>query len=294
MTRLTVRARAKLNLGLEITGRRSDGYHNLVTIFQAVSIYDELTMVPATGLRLSVSGASLGGADNLAFAAMRRLRERARVGGGAAVHLAKGIPVAAGLGGASSDAAAALLAARQLWGAPVGDATLRDLAAALGSDVPFFLRGGTAFATGRGERIEPLPPLLPVWFVVVVPAVRIHRKTATLYAALTAPDFTAGHRVREQSDRLRAGLPLDPELLVNAFARPLVALRPELSAIGDAMRRVGAPVVALSGAGPSHFTVTGDERDAWRMARELTRLLQSRARVGVCQPVSKPPGVYSA
>ena len=287
-TWVTIRAPAKLNLGLEVVGRRPDGYHDLVTIFQAVSVFDDVTLTPAPDLDVASDDPGLAGPDNLAFGALVALRTRLGTSQGASVRLTKRIPVAAGLGGASSDAAATLLGARRLWDAAVADEDLAELAAALGSDVPFFLRGGTVLATGRGERLEPLPPPA-VWFVVVTPAVALPRKTATLYAALTPADLSDGRDVRRQARRLRAGEPLAPDLLRNAFTRPLAALRPGLAELPTVMRRHGAPVVALSGAGPSHYAVVDDPEGAARLATTLAEVFGEAARVVACEPVANPP-----
>ena len=287
--RVEVAAPAKLNLGLEVVGRRPDGFHDLVTIFQAVSLADRLTLAPAPEIRLLCEDSALRGPDNLALRALVRLREQMGTASGATLHLDKHIPVAAGLGGASSDAAAALLAARRLWGAPASEENLAELAAELGSDVPFFLRGGTALATGRGERLEPLPTPAGIWFVVVSPAVVVPRKTATLYAALTRDDFSDGARVKQQAARLRAGLPLAPDLLVNAFARPLSELRPELAELPNLMRAAGAPAVALSGAGPSHYALLDDADAARDVADRLAARLGARAALAVVTPLAEPP-----
>ena len=282
---IALRAPAKLNLGLEIVGRRLDGYHDIVTIFQAVSRFDDLCLSPAAAVRLRVSDPALSGGDNLVVRALELLRERASVASGAEAHLEKTIPVAAGLGGASSDAAAALLAGQRLWRTTFSDAELAKLAGMLGADVPFFLRGGTALATGRGERLTPLPTPRPIQFIVVVPNLMIPQKTASLYRALTTADFSNGEAVRAQADALRAGRPLSAELLGNAFLRPLCALYPALIDISAEMTRAGAPFVALSGAGPSHYTAVADEAEAARIDRRLSDSLATVASVFTCSPV---------
>jgi 4-diphosphocytidyl-2-C-methyl-D-erythritol kinase len=283
---LTLLAPAKLNLGLAITGRRADGYHDLVTIFQAVSIFDRLTLSPAPHLRLVCDDAALAGTDNLVLPALSRLRRQTGVAAGAAIALVKGIPVAAGLGGASSDTAAALRGALRLWRCAIDDGALTELAAAIGSDVPFFFRGGTALAVGRGDRLTALPTPAATRFVVVAPAVAIARKTATLYAALRPADYGDGAHVRAQAAALRGGGEIDPALLANAFTRPLYRLRPDLADLPELMRRHGAPNVALSGAGPSHYAVLGDPDAADRLGAELAAALGTSARVFVACPLS--------
>ena len=167
-------APAKVNLTFEALGRRADGYHEVRTVLHAISLADEVAFAPADELRLVVEppvGAEAAdaralspvvsaptGDDNLVLRAARLLRREAGVTAGAAIRLRKRIPVAAGLGGGSSDAAATLRGLRRLWGLDLDADALRELAAQLGSDVPFFVTGGAALGEGRGERLTPLPP----------------------------------------------------------------------------------------------------------------------------------------
>jgi 4-diphosphocytidyl-2-C-methyl-D-erythritol kinase len=289
--RIVIDAPAKLNLGLEVIGRRDDGFHEIATIFLIIDLYDRLTLSPADDLRLTCDDDSLAGEDNLALRALRLLRDETSHPGAAHVHLSKRIPAAAGLGGASSDAAAALLGGRELWPLDVSDARLHDLAARLGSDVPFFLRGGCAIGRGRGDLLEPvpLPAHASLWFVIAVPDLRIPAKTASLYARLSEADFSDGSRIAAQATRLRSGLPPDVTLLGNGFARPLYAMAPELAALPDIMRDAGAESVAISGAGPAHYAVVTDEAQAEVVATRLRERLGDRARVVVARPAPARP-----
>jgi 4-diphosphocytidyl-2-C-methyl-D-erythritol kinase len=286
---VSIDAPAKLNLGLEILGRRPDGYHELATIFVAVDLRDRLTLRRSERLRLECADPELAGDDNLVVRALRAFQEAAGVREGATVALKKRIPAAAGLGGASSDAAAALLAARELWRVTVSDEELASVAAQVGSDVPFFLRGGCALGRGRGEMLEPLPVPLDTRFVVVAPAKAIPRKTATLYGELQPDDFSDGTRIAAQAARLRAGHSLDPTLLENTFSRPLYALVPELATLPGVMREAGAAAVALSGAGPAHYAMVDDAERAEEIAGGLRERLGNDARVCVVAPL---PGRY--
>jgi len=283
---ITIDAPAKLNLGLEVIGRREDGFHEIATIFLAVDLFDRVTLSPADNLELSCTDESLVGEENLALRALRLLRREKNNRGGALIDLCKGIPAAAGLGGASSDAAAALLAGRKLWGEDLSDYQLHELGARLGSDVPFFLRGGCAVGRGRGELLEALPSPGDLWFVVVVPDVRIPAKTASLYARLRPDDFSDGSRVAAQAARLRSGLGLDGSLLGNAFARPLYAMVPELADLPSIMRDAGAESVAVSGAGPAHYAVEATEAQAERVATRLRDRLGDHAQVFLARPVA--------
>ena len=161
-------APAKVNLTFEALGRRADGYHEVRTVLHAISLADEIAFAPADDLRFAVESPDAGarssaasapaGDDNLVLRAARLLRREAGVKAGATIRLRKRIPVAAGLGGGSSDAATTLRGLRRLWGLDLDADALRELAAQLGSDVPFFVTGGAALAEGRGERLTPLPP----------------------------------------------------------------------------------------------------------------------------------------
>ena len=298
MTTIDATACAKINLGLAITGKRPDGFHEIVTILQTVGLCDRLTIEAAddaAGDRLSLESPEIAaptGSDNLALVALGALR-RVTGGGPVRVTLAKAIPAATGLGGASSDAATALLAGRAFWDPALPDAVLARIAAEVGSDVPFFLGGGAALATGRGEVLVPVPPLRGVWIVLVMPVLAepIPRKTATLYGLLGAEDRSSGATVREQADRLRAGKPPEPALLGNAFERPLLALRPELRAVGEAIRRAGAPFVAVSGAGPAHYTIVRGGREGRRLAARVRADLGDAATVAVVAAVAERPVV---
>jgi 4-diphosphocytidyl-2-C-methyl-D-erythritol kinase len=284
--RIVIDAPAKLNLGLEVIGPRDDGFHEIATIFVAIDLYDCLTLSPANDLELSCSDESLAGEDNLALRALHLLRDETNHPGGAHIDLSKRIPAAAGLGGASSDAAAALRGGRQLWGLDVSDTRLHDLAARLGSDVPYFFHGGCAVGRGRGDHLEPLPLPGDLWFVVVVPDVLIPAKTASLYALLSGEDFSNGSRIFAQAARLRSGLTLDVTQLGNAFARPLYAMVPELAALPEIMRDAGADSVASSGAGPAHYAAFAEAAQAEGVAARLRNRLGDCAEVFVGRPVA--------
>jgi len=306
MSGAILRAPAKLNFGLEIIGRRPDGFHEIVTILQAVSFEDVLTIRNAPDISVSCSDPTLTGEANLAFRALTAIRPSSAVvfmtsssvpslsepsplhpRPGAHLHIAKAIPAAAGLGGASSDAAAALVLANDQWQLGYSLATMERIAASLGSDVPFFLRGGTALATGRGTDLVSLPTPFDSWIVIVSPNIHMPRKTATLYRSLTGEHFSDGSAVRRQAERLRLGHSLDMNLLANAFVAPLLLLKPELAEIDQTMRRRGAPFVALSGAGPSHYTMLDSEGAARDLAHRLRHDFQQTAIVSIARPLAK-------
>jgi len=284
-SRVVTRAPAKLNLGLEVLGQRPDGYHDLATIFITISLFDELALIADERISVQCDHRQIAAEDNLVARALNLLVAETGTRFGARAELRKGIPAASGLGGASSDAAATLLGARDLWRMRMTDDELSPVGGRLGSDVPFFLRGGCAMGRGRGDLLEPLPLPADVQFVVVAPTITIPRKTATLYGALRPDDFSDGSAVAAQAARLRSCLGLDPALLGNAFTRPLFTLVPALADLPEAMRNAGAPSVALSGAGPAHYAVVEDPERAERIADNVRARLGNLARVYVVEPV---------
>lgn len=296
MTGWQVLAPAKINLGLEIIGRRADGYHEIATILQAVTIFDRLTLRPAPQWSFSVDAgdrsgellAELRSERNLVMRAARTLEEQLGLRTKAAIHLHKRIPVAAGLGGASSDAAACLLGLCALGGIAPMWPRLNELAAELGSDVAFFLSGGTAFATGRGEVLTPLPRPRFAWFVVASPVRRLEQKTATMYALLRAEDFSSGDRMERLAALVRQGVAPDPCLLQNSFARAVAEMFPEARVLQRALTAAGAPFVALSGAGPAYYTAVQTIRDAISVAMGAQTLLGAGFRVLVCRAAGGP------
>ena len=251
---LTVNAYAKVNLTLEVLGRRPDGYHEIVSVMQTVDLHDVLELTPADGVTLECDRPGLGTPDNLALRAAAALRTVSGVRDGVHIELRKAIPVAAGLGGGSSDAAAALLGLNRLWGLGMSVGDLTPLAASLGSDVPFFLRGGTAMVQGRGERVRPLPGIKLQWLLIVTPAMEVPNKTASLYSALPPSSYTAGHLTRKLEARIRGGGDVPPQLLFNTFDDVAEEAYPGIREYLDTLYALGAREVHLTGSGPSLFT----------------------------------------
>jgi 4-diphosphocytidyl-2-C-methyl-D-erythritol kinase len=250
---LHLSAPAKINLGLEVIRRRDDGFHDINTIFAAIDLRDELLLRPRADGRIvcRVTGNDALEDDdrNLCVRAARVLRDAA--GGseelGLEIELTKRIPIGAGLGGGSSDAAAVLMGARRLWSVPVDDRELHRLALSLGSDVPFFLHGGVAEAESRGELLRPLELHLPWSLLLVNPG--IHVPTPWAYRAVGRVDE------RSQSDLrsiLQRGLS-EPDILrsemVNDFEEAVFAEHPRLQQIKDELYRSGALYAAMSGSG---------------------------------------------
>ena len=270
-------APAKVNLWLRVLGRRSDGFHELDTLFQAVDLCDEVTVArgPGSGVRLTVEGADLGPPrDNLAYRAALAFRDAAGPAAGSHavdVRLRKRIPAGAGLGGGSSDAAAVLRCMNALWASTLSAAVLSEVGASLGSDVAFFLGEATlARGRGRGEILEPLPALPPGDLVLVLPPV--HVATGPAYGAL------ARHRAMHGAD---AGLPPPgggvswgalAETAVNDFELVVPSAHPPVGAALVALRGAGASPALLSGSGGACFGAFPDGGAAGAAAALTARL----------------------
>ena len=250
---LKLNAYAKLNLTLEALGRRDDGYHDVVSVIQTVDLHDTLTFERAERLELTCDVPELAGRGNLALRAATLLRETCGVSDGARIAIAKRTPIAAGLGGGSSDAAATLVALNRLWRLGLSNGELSALAARLGSDVPFLLRGGTAMVSGRGERVDALPPANLEWLVIACPGIRVPDKTASLYGRLGPSNFTRGALTRRLAARIRGGGDVPPQFLFNVFDDVAFDAFPGLRDCWDAMHTLGAREVHLAGSGPSLF-----------------------------------------
>ena len=251
----SLKAHAKINLSLEVTGRRSDGYHEISTVLQTVDLWDLLTFELADSITLECDNADLQSPDNLVLRAAHMLREESGAILGARIRLEKGIPVAAGLGGGSSDAAATLKGLGKLWGLTLPEGGLAAMAARLGSDVSFFLHGGTALAQGRGERILPLPPASIEWLVILDPEIRLPQKTSTLYSLLSPDSYTRALLTNKLAGRIRGGGDVPPQFLFNTFDEVAYAAFPGLDKYRDAFHSAGATEVHLAGSGPCLFSL---------------------------------------
>jgi 4-diphosphocytidyl-2-C-methyl-D-erythritol kinase len=244
---------AKINLTLEVLGRRTDGYHELASVMQTIALCDTVALepAPANTRTLACDVPALAGAANLALRAADELASLVPGTCGVSLELHKAIPTQAGLGGGSSDAATALLALARLWGVPITEDHMCALAARLGSDVPFFLTGGTARVRGRGEGVEPLPDVVPCWLVLLKPPLSV--PTAVAFAALGPEDFRDGAASARLANDVLQGRPVDFAALVNSFEASVERDYPAVAAGRAALVEAGAPVVRLSGSGPTLF-----------------------------------------
>ena len=261
---LKARAYAKVNLTLEVLGRRTDGYHEVRTVLQTIGLADTLHVTPGDGIQLHCSEPDLQGPGNLVYKAAEALRRESGESRGADIRLEKLIPVGMGLGGGSADAAATLLSLSRMWGLGLDDGRLADIASALGADVPFLLNGGTALGTGRGDRIEALPPLPTRWMVLVCPtdprpaqARSPAPKTARLYSMMDRRHYTDGKRTEALVEGIRAGGDTEA-LLFNAFEPVALAAFDGLPEAWSALREAAESYTGGShGSGRPHLSGTG-------------------------------------
>jgi 4-diphosphocytidyl-2-C-methyl-D-erythritol kinase len=256
---LTIQAPAKLNLTLEVLGKRADGYHEIRSVIQAIDLCDTLRFRENSRTEFRSSMPGWLPEKSLLSKATTLLREATGCTADVAIEIDKHIPLLSGLGGDSSDAAAVLAGLNQLWELNLSQEKLLGLAAELGSDVAFFLHSGTALMEGRGEVVTPLPPLSETWVVLVVPAVsREQGKTARAYAGLKEGDYTDGQRTERLVSVLRAGGKPEPAMLFNAFEHSTFDSYPEIYECQQQMITAGADNVHLAGSGPALFTLAGD------------------------------------
>ena len=268
---IRVTARAKVNLCLEVIRRREDGYHEIATVLQAIALVDDLVVRPAAEIVFETNDPDLDMDDNLVVRAARLLRDEAGASRGAHIVLVKRIPVAAGLGGGSADAAATLVGLARLWELDTEDGLVPALAERLGSDVPFFLQGsGTALARGRGELVAPLPDTPHGWVVVALPDVpRPEHKTPAMYGRIGPADFTEGGAAAGWRAALSARDTDWRSLMVGAAARNAFhETAPKVYAAGwdraaETFRTIaGSTAVTMSGSGPVLFAVYDDRHEA--------------------------------
>ena len=276
---IQILAPAKVNLGLEILGKRQDGYHQMRTILCATSIFDSLEVNDHGPTGLHIDDLLLVD-NNLVDQVLNLVKFEHPDLELPSVKVRKRIPVASGLGGASSDAASTLLALQRMYPEQLDACTLESLASRLGSDLPFFLRTGVASASGRGGSIEPLP-YQRFDMVVVNPLLSIPAKTATMYGLVTARDWTDGALVESLAASLKSNVRIRIESeFHNAFLRPLHTALPELAEVASRIGALANLPVQLSGAGPAHFVLCRDvEHRQWVRNRLRTSLAPAKIRV---------------
>lgn len=265
-----MKAPAKINLALDVLKKRDDGFHEVKMIMTTIDLADRLEISKLAEDVIIVhtsSGFIPDDRRNLVYLAAERLKNRFNVRQGCQIVIKKNIPVAAGLAGGSSDAAAALKALNELWNLELSKQELAEIGSEIGSDVAFCVYGGTALATGRGEIIEPVAAPLPCWVVLAKPAIGV--STADVYEQLDVktcshPDVDEMIRALEAKDYKRMCA-----LMGNSLETVTMAYFPKVKQIKERMIRLGADGVLMSGSGPTVFGLTQTDRCAKRLVNGL-------------------------
>jgi 4-diphosphocytidyl-2-C-methyl-D-erythritol kinase len=266
---MKVRAYAKINLGLHVLGKRSDGYHNIETVFRLIDLYDELEIVQSDqGTYFSSNKPELSNDNtNLCLRAAHLLRDLTGCHMGVEMKLTKRIPIGAGLGGGSSDAAATLKGLTKLWSLDINPEELQTISESLGSDVPFFFTGQTAHATGRGEILESFALPLPYSILVATPP--IHVSTAWAYSSLRLAENRNRPKLRDLlSGTVRDTGALRREL-TNDFEETVFRQYPEILRLKETIFSGGAEVALMSGSGSSVFGFFSSAENARTVASNL-------------------------
>lgn len=263
MNEYHTKAYAKVNLGLDVTGRLPNGYHAVKMILQAVDIYDELTFTKAeSGIELTsdVEGLSLG-EDNLIYRAAKLMMEEYGIAEGVRIHLVKNIPIAAGMAGGSTDCAATLRGMNELFACGAGSEKLRELGVKLGADVPYCVEGGTALAEGIGEVLTKLPTPPDCTLLVAKPPIGV--STKFVYEHLDAKEEIAHPDIDGMVEAIRAGdLQGIIDRLGNVLESVTVEEHPVITRLKERMLSLGAAGTLMSGSGPTVFGIFRDEGEA--------------------------------
>lgn len=270
---VTIRAHAKINLDLRVLGTRPDGFHELRTVFQAIALHDTIECIPRDGafaIECSTAGVPLDPTNLIWRAAEALWRALRRTGPvtNVLVRLEKQIPIQAGLGGGSTDAAAALVALARVWRVPVRPAQLTDVAGSLGADVPFFLAGGTALGLGRGDEIYPLADLPRHWIVLLLPGFGVSSREAYEWYD-GERDLARGPAIREPQ-QVPGPWPSRAAQMINDLESPIARHHPEIDQMKAALRRSGALAAAMSGSGSAVFGLFQKRRDALAAVERLS------------------------
>jgi 4-diphosphocytidyl-2-C-methyl-D-erythritol kinase len=284
---MKLRAYAKINIGLNVLGKRSDGYHDLETVFREIDCFDELELERHEKLTMT-SDSILVPIDgsNLCLSAATLLQKEKHVRQGVTIHLKKNIPIGAGLGGGSSDAAAVLCGLNHFWELRLSNNQLRVLAAQIGADVPFFIDGGTAYATGRGEILETFSLTLPYWIAVVTPLVRI--STVWAYKQLVPKRNRKASGLQTLLVKQISNAQKLTSVVQNDFEPFVFQIYPELSRVKEKLNDMGAVFSLMSGSGSSIYGFFENEKKVFAAVSSFPKNYQTSITAPSFQPLHQP------
>ena len=271
---LAAKSFGKINITLEVIGRFPDGYHQIVSVMQAIELCDTLSFKLSFNQHINFicDMPVIQNDDNLVLKAARLLKEYSEHPYGADIHLEKIIPVSSGLGGGSSNAAVTLLSLNQLWDLNLNQDTLTMLAKKIGSDVAFFLNGPSCIAEQKGDTITQIKSVQPTNMVLVVPKIDLQEKTKNMYNLISMKDYTDGKLSFKTAKLIESGQLPTHYPMYNIFKKVAMESFPEISLAEKAMIESGASQVQLSGSGPSLFTFTKSTNESKRISEKLAAL----------------------
>jgi 4-diphosphocytidyl-2-C-methyl-D-erythritol kinase len=261
-----------VNLTLEVLGRRDDGYHEVRSLAQTLALHDTLDLERSDKWDITMAGEAESIADNLIACAGTVVESITRRTLPTRIRCLKRIPIAAGLGGGSSNAAATLVGLSRLWRLRLRRQHLQSIGAQIGSDVPFLVQGGTAQMSGRGTEVAPVSALPTHWVVLAIPTFRVADKTSTMYAHLRPGHFTRGEHTARLRQALNEGKPPQREPLFNVFEAVADSVFPGLERVRDTLEHASGLEFHLAGAGPALFALTTSREMADLGLRAIQRL----------------------
>lgn len=292
MNKVSINARAKINLTLDVLGKRPDGFHEVEMVMQTIELHDTVLLEESgTGIEVVTDHPLLTeGNTNIAYRAAKVLIDRLKINRGLRISIEKRIPVAAGLAGGSTDAAAVLNGINELWGLGLKFEELAQYGAEIGSDIPFCLRGGTAVASGRGEKISPLPEVPEMWMVLAKPGLGV--STAEIYKYFRAEKVMRRPDTKTMISAIKTG---DTSGIVSNMVNVLESVTleryREVAVLKEAMSRLGVVNPLMSGSGPSVFGFAETRKDAENIAASL-RQEQPGLFVAVTRTYPSIEGIY--
>lgn len=276
--KIEIFASAKINLILDVLGKRDDGYHQVEMIMQSIGLHDILRFQELTGDRIEISvnhPAVPNNQDNLAYQAAKILKERAGISSGIKIHLEKNIPIAAGLAGGSADAAGVLIGLNQFWDLGFSQQELLKLGASLGADVPFCIMGGTVLAEGIGTELTPLSPLPKMDLVLVTPKIAI--STKEIYGRYTKELITKRPDLSVMLEAIKAkDLRQVKNQMVNVLEEVTWHYYPLIRQTKQLMEKAGLKAILMSGSGPTLFAFVDSPREAETYVQRLQRQIDGQ------------------
>lgn len=260
---------AKINLSLELLNKRNDGFHNILSIMQTVSLYDDISVRLSDNITINTNIESLKANDNLIYIAAKKMQDRFNIDQGAHIELIKNIPLSSGLGGGSSNAATAILLLKKLWKIECTNKVLLDFASELGSDVPFFLTGGTVLVSGKGDNIEKLPDIPETIFLLIIDEEITQNKTALMYSHIRLRDFTPGVETDNLKNQILMGSNIANTDLFNGFDSIATEYTPYVNMVFSHLADLEIDGFHVSGSGPTVFIIMDNIEEAKDLKKYL-------------------------